>query len=200
MVRYHLNGTIPHPRCMQAAPALLSTTMQISGQLEWPTMNNEQNDDAIPPWSHLEGTPFWCRVDREMCLLWLLFTRVFTFEQWSQTMSMAASGTNRNDADQDGPGGLTELFRMTSNMDVSHWESRFLHNRAKLYDTTALSRYFVCAKSICYVHNSRTGTSVLCISIVYVHHAHYFINTTSILLCLWKINTSICYVHNLLRM
>lgn len=35
---------VPYPHCMQAAPELLSTTMQISGQLEWPTMNNEQND------------------------------------------------------------------------------------------------------------------------------------------------------------
>ena len=33
-----------HPRCRQAAPGLLQTTMQISGQLEWPTMSNMQND------------------------------------------------------------------------------------------------------------------------------------------------------------
>lgn len=58
---------------------------------------------------------------------------VFTVEQWSQKMGMAASGTNRNDADEDEPGGLTERFGMTPNMDVSHWGSRFLRNRAKFY-------------------------------------------------------------------
>ena len=73
---------------------------------------------------------------------------------------------------------------MTPNMELSHWGSRFLRNRAKLYYATAT--LFVQNRFVMYITRG-TGTSVLCISIVYVHNANDFINTTATLLCLRKI-------------
>jgi hypothetical protein len=76
----------------------------------------------------------------------------------------------------------------------------FLRNRAKFY-WTRLHRHaplFVQNRFVMYITRC-TGTSVLCISIFYVHRAHYFINTTAILLCLRRIDISICHVHNLLH-
>ena len=116
------------------------------------------------------------RVDREMCLLWLFFftcssMNVFTCEQW----------LHRNKSEWC----WSRWAWMTPNMELSHWGSRFLRNRAKLYYATAT--LFVQNRFVMYITRC-TGTSVLCISIVYVHNANDFINTTATLLCLRKID------------
>ena len=160
-------------------------------------------DDAIPPWSHLEGTTFW-QSRRVKCACCDCFfpccMNVSTVEQWSQKMSL---------------GGLTERIGTTQKMSLAAsrnesercaiWTcqiggSCFLRNRAKFY-WTRLHRHaplFVQNRFVMYITRC-TGTSVLCISIFYVHRAHYFINTTAILLCLRRIDISICHVHNLLH-
>ncbi len=158
-------------------------------------------DDAIPPWSHLEGTTFW-QSRRVKCACCDCFfpccMNVSTVEQWSQKMSL---------------GGLTERIGTTQKMSLAASQSErraiwtcqiggscFLRNRAKFY-WTRLHRHaplFVQNRFVMYITRC-TGTSVLCISIFYVHRAHYFINTTAILLCLRRIDISICHVHNLLH-
>ena len=164
---------------MQAAPELLSTTMQISAQLEWPTMNNEQNDCFIYHHDRILKGRLFGRVDREMCLLWLFFSRAAAW--MFLHVSSGCTGTNRNDADQDGPEwlpiwschiGEVVFYAIVRNFITP------LHCNATL---------FVQNRFVMYITRG-TGTSVLCISIVYVHNANDFINTTATLLCLRKID------------
>ena len=118
--------------------------MQISDQLEWPTMSKmivlawSDCDDAIPPWSHLEGTTFWQSIRVECACCDCFFPccmNVSRVEQWSQKMSL---------------GGLTERIGTTQkrSLAASRNESErraiwtcqiggscFLRNRAKFYWT-----------------------------------------------------------------
>ena len=129
-------------------------------------------DDAIPPWSHLEGTTFW-QSRRVKCACCDCFfpccMNVSTVEQWSQKMSL---------------GGLTEQIGTMQKMSLAAsrneserraiWTcqiggSCFLRNRAKFY-WTQLHHHaplFVQNRFVMYITRC-TGTSVLCISTVYV--------------------------------
>ena len=196
MVSYHLTGrynTTPtlHAGCSRTAfhhhanisPIRMTDNEQWAKWLFY-----------LPPWSHLEGTTFWqSRCVKCACCDCFFPCRmnVFTVEQWSQTMSLAASrnkserrrrwawqphGTNWNDTQY----GRVRLGEVVFYAIVQNF-IMFVQNR------------FVMQITRC------TGTSVLCISIVYVHRAHYFMNTTAILLCFRRIDLLICHVHNLLH-
>ena len=233
-IRWLLSIPTPHAGCSRTAfhhhanirPIRMTDNEQWAKWLFWHyrIVMMQYHHDGI-----LKGQLFG-RVDREMCLLWLFFSRA----AW---MFLQLSSGRRRWAWRPPERIGTTLMKMSLAASPNdsewllHWGSRFLRNRAKFYwhnSTVTLARFvmyitrctgtssFMYINCLCtsralfyyrakfYWHNSTvtlarfvmyitccTGTSFLCKSIVFVHHTPYFINTTAILLCLRKIDTSI---------
>mgnify|MGYP006168703749 FL=1 len=114
-----------HPRCRQAAPGLLQTTMQISGQLEWPTMSNMQNDcfgmnGLLWQYHHdhiLKGR-FFGRVDVCECAWCDCFFRCCMFCGWG--------GHRRWASRPRGPSGFKLLFYATMGLANSRFRRDML--------------------------------------------------------------------------
>ena len=114
-----------HPRCRQAAPGLLQTTMQISGQLEWPTMSNMQNDcfGMNGLWwqyhhDHILKGRLFGRVDVCECAWCDCFFRCCMFCGWG--------GHRRWASRPRGPSGFKLLFYATMGLATSRFHRDML--------------------------------------------------------------------------
>jgi len=166
----------------------LQATMQISGQLEWPTMSKMQNDC-------FGMTGLWWQYHHDHILKGRLFGRVDVCEcDWCDCffqccMFYGWGGHRRWASCPHGPSGFKLLFYVTMGLTNSRYRRNVLF---------ALAPHVNVRKQNLDTQNESETPQYLRVrsgEVVFNAIMHVVINTTSTL-CSFVCTKSICYVHN----